>query len=181
MPSSCCWIWSEYCGIRVANWTMPTMAAANRPTTIANTVRNTASDATPRDAPCRISQPRIGFTVIVSTNAMNTGPMMSGIARMPGDHHHTARQPQHDDQRTGHPVPRPAAGPARRRNTVSRQRAVTVGRHDSAAQRVIDVGRCAAATGCSEGMAWAPLVLRGFGTSLLGRVRVAGWTSLRAD
>ena len=59
------------------------IAAANSPTTIANTVRNTAREATARDAPRRISQPRIGFTVMVSTSAMKTGPMMSGMARIP--------------------------------------------------------------------------------------------------
>ncbi len=59
------------------------IAAANSPTTIANTVRNTASDATARDAPCPISHPRIGLTVMVSTRARKTGPMMSGIARIP--------------------------------------------------------------------------------------------------
>ena len=37
----------------------------------------------PRDAPRRISQPRIGSTVMVSTSARNTGPMMPGIARIP--------------------------------------------------------------------------------------------------
>src|SRR5664279_3830909 len=83
IPSSCCWTWAEYCGTRAANWTRPTTAAANRPTTMATTVRKTASEATPRDAPRRINQPQIGFTVMVSTNAMNTGPMMSGMRAIP--------------------------------------------------------------------------------------------------
>ena len=50
---------------------------------IANTVRNTASDAAACDAPCRINQPRIGSTVMVSTSARKTGPMIPGIARIP--------------------------------------------------------------------------------------------------
>ena len=59
------------------------MAAANSPTTIANTVRKTAREATARDAPRPISHQRIGLTVMVSTRARKTGPMMFGIARIP--------------------------------------------------------------------------------------------------
>ena len=50
---------------------------------IASSVRNTARDATAPDAPRLTIQPRMGLTVMVSTNAMNTGPTMPGIARNP--------------------------------------------------------------------------------------------------
>src|SRR6478735_8461987 len=82
-PLSSCWICVEYCGSRVANCTTPTIDATNNPTTIANTVRNTPNEATPRLAPRRSNHPRIGFTVMVNTSAKKTGPMIPGIARIP--------------------------------------------------------------------------------------------------
>ena len=106
-----CWICVEYSGSRVASWATPMTSPKISPSRIAKMTMTRVRLASQRGAPCRIIQPRIGFTVTVSTTARKIGARMPGTWWIPAATTTAAAKPRMMIKPRGRPdVPCPEVG-----------------------------------------------------------------------
>ena len=106
-----CWICVEYSGSRVASWATPMTSPKISPSRIAKMTMTRVRLASQRGAPFRIIQPRIGFTVTVSTTARKIGARMPGTWWIPAATTTAAAKPRMMIKPRGRPdVPCPEVG-----------------------------------------------------------------------
>src|SRR5664279_2466895 len=106
-----CWICVEYSGSRVASWATPMTSPKISPSRIAKMTMTKVRLASQRGAPFLIIQPRIGFTVTVSTTARKIGARMPGTWWIPAATTTAAAKPRMMIKPRGRPdVTRPESG-----------------------------------------------------------------------
>src|SRR5664279_5020859 len=106
-----CWICVEYSGNMVASWATPMTSPKISPSRIAKMTMTKVRLASQRGAPFLIIQPRIGFTVTVSTTARKIGARMPGTWWIPAATTTAAAKPRMMIKPRGRPdVTRPESG-----------------------------------------------------------------------